>query len=181
MSSITKGHIKEKMLLTYMLLAVFALIIIDASIDLLEKAPLKDLIRSWSINLTILIIILTMVNFIWKKLILEKKAKEVIEDDLIQTRKQASIWEKKSQHYTDEYHRFINQQFEKWNLSKSEKEIAHLLLLGMSSKEMATRRFTSERTIRNQCRSIYEKSAFSNKNELSGFFLKQLIKDFTPV
>jgi DNA-binding CsgD family transcriptional regulator len=69
----------------------------------------------------------------------------------------------------------IDRQFETWNFTESEKEISLLLLKGLSLKEIAELRQTSERTVRQQTLKIYSKSGVSGRAELSAFFLEDLL------
>ena len=69
----------------------------------------------------------------------------------------------------------IDAQFDRWKLSQAEREIALLLLKGLTHKEIAVLRDTSERTIRQQSQSIYEKSNLSGRASLSAFFLEDLL------
>ena len=69
----------------------------------------------------------------------------------------------------------IDQQFSRWNLTEAEREVALLLLKGLSLKEVAQVRATSERTIRAQTRSLYKKAGVSGRAALSAFFLEDLL------
>jgi DNA-binding CsgD family transcriptional regulator len=69
----------------------------------------------------------------------------------------------------------IDQQFSRWNLTEAEREVALLLLKGLSVKEAAQVRATSERTIRAQARSLYAKAGVSGRAALSAFFLEDLL------
>jgi DNA-binding CsgD family transcriptional regulator len=69
----------------------------------------------------------------------------------------------------------IDQQFSRWNLTEAEREVALLLLKGLSLKEAAQVRATSERTIRAQARSLYAKAGVSGRAALSAFFLEDLL------
>jgi DNA-binding CsgD family transcriptional regulator len=69
----------------------------------------------------------------------------------------------------------IDQQFSRWNLTEAEREVALLLLKGLSLKEVAQVRATSERTIRAQTRSLYAKAGVSGRAALSAFFLEDLL------
>lgn len=68
----------------------------------------------------------------------------------------------------------IENQMTTWSLSPAEKEIAFLLLKGLSYKEIGEVRHTSESTIRVQAQKIYEKSKLSSRSELAAFFLEDL-------
>jgi DNA-binding NarL/FixJ family response regulator len=69
----------------------------------------------------------------------------------------------------------IDRQFVRWELTPAEREIGLLLLKGLSHKEVAAVRSTSETTIRQQALSIYRKSGLRNRSELSAFFLEDLL------
>ena len=69
----------------------------------------------------------------------------------------------------------IDRQFSRWQLSPAEREVGLLLLKGLSHKEVAAARSTSETTIRQQALAIYRKSGLHNRAELSAFFLEDLL------
>jgi DNA-binding CsgD family transcriptional regulator len=69
----------------------------------------------------------------------------------------------------------IDIQFSRWNLTEAEREVALLLLKGLSLKEIAAVRATSERTIRAQAQSLYSKAGLSGRASLSAFFLEDLL------
>ena len=59
--------------------------------------------------------------------------------------------------------------------------MALLLLKGLSLKEIAQIRATSERTIRAQALSLYGKAGLSGRAALSAFFLEDLLAPIGPV
>lgn len=179
MSNVTTDYYKEKITVTYLLAIIFALIVLDVALDVIEGLPMKELAYDLLLEGIIMAVVLHTARFIWKKFVVTKEKKEAIKTDLEKTKALASAWERKSKQFIQEFQAHLSQKFEDWDLSKSEKEISLLLLQGKSSKEIAAFRFTSERTIRNQCRSIYEKSGLSGKNEFSAYFLNEMIADFS--
>ncbi len=68
----------------------------------------------------------------------------------------------------------IDDQFERWGLTPAEREVGLLLLKGLSHKEAAQVRNTTETTIRQQALAIYRKAGLRNRSELSAFFLEDL-------
>ena len=68
----------------------------------------------------------------------------------------------------------IQRQFDDWGLTPAEAEIAGLMLKGLSLKDIAGLRRTSEATIRQQAQGVYRKSGLSNRAELSAYFLEDL-------
>jgi DNA-binding CsgD family transcriptional regulator len=73
----------------------------------------------------------------------------------------------------------IHHQFTRWSLTPAEREVALLLLKGLSHKEVAQARSTSDTTIRQQALAVYRKSGLRNRAELSAFFLEDLLLPVT--
>lgn len=90
-------------------------------------------------------------------------------------KQEAEQWKQESKKYLDGLSLAIDQQLTKWKLSTAEKEVAFLLLKGLSLKEIAEIRQTSEKTARVQSVAIYAKSGLAGRSELSAFFLEDLL------
>ncbi len=69
----------------------------------------------------------------------------------------------------------IDRQCDRWGLTDAERAIALLLLKGLSMKEIAEARGTSERTVRQQALAVYRKAGLEGRAELSAFFLEDLL------
>lgn len=69
----------------------------------------------------------------------------------------------------------IDDQFERWKLTAAEREVGLLLLKGLSHREVAEIRATSEATVRQQALVVYRKSGLRNRSDLSAFFLEDLL------
>lgn len=69
----------------------------------------------------------------------------------------------------------IDEQFGRWNLSAAEKEVALLLLKGLSHKEVAQARSVSEATARQQATAVYRKAGVAGRHDLAAFFLEDLL------
>lgn len=74
----------------------------------------------------------------------------------------------------------IDAQFDRWQLTQSEREVALLMLKGLSHREIAAARKSSERTVRQQAQSVYGKSNLSGRAALSAFFLEDLLLPRQP-
>lgn len=83
--------------------------------------------------------------------------------------------EREKSSFPEDFKKHIAGEFDRWCLTQSERQIAWLLLGGLEIKAIAHKRFTSERTVRNQTRAIYEKSRLSGRAELSAYFFNGLI------
>lgn len=95
--------------------------------------------------------------------------------DLAHARGDAERWRAEHQILLQGLGEAIWSQFEAWKLTEAEAEIGFLLLKGLSHQEIAGVRGTSERTAREQARALYRKAGLSGRNELSAFFLEDLL------
>jgi DNA-binding CsgD family transcriptional regulator len=90
-------------------------------------------------------------------------------------KKEAEAWRAESRKYVDGLSLAIDQQLSKWKLTTAEKEVAFLLLKGLSLKEVAEVRGTTEKTARVQSMAIYAKAGIGGRSELAAFFLEDLL------
>ena len=95
--------------------------------------------------------------------------------DLELARVQGQRWRSESRTLLNGLGEAMAAQFTRWNLTEAEREVALLLLKGLSSKEVAVVRAASERTVREQARSIYAKAGLTGRAGLSAFFLEDLL------
>jgi len=65
--------------------------------------------------------------------------------------------------------------FSDWKLSVSEREVALLLIKGLSIQEIADIRETKTGTIKSQCSAIYRKAEVKGRNELVAYFVEDLL------
>lgn len=88
---------------------------------------------------------------------------------------EAQKWHAQSKKYLEGLSHAIDAQLIAWNLTPSEKEVTFLLLKGLSLKEVAEARQTTEKTARAQSIAIYAKSGLGGRSQLSAFFLEDLL------
>lgn len=69
----------------------------------------------------------------------------------------------------------LSGKFNDWKLSDSEREIALLLIKGLSIQEIADIRETRPGTIKSQCSAIYRKAEVKGRNELVAYFVEDLL------
>lgn len=95
--------------------------------------------------------------------------------DLEVARLQGQRWRSESRTLLNGLGEAIDAQFTRWSLTDAEREVALLLLKGLSTKEIAAVRAGSERTVREHARSIYSKAGLTGRAALSAFFLEDLL------
>ncbi len=69
----------------------------------------------------------------------------------------------------------IEQKFADWRLTASERDVALLLIKGMSNQEIADIRATRPGTVKAQSSAIYHKAAVRNRHELAAYFVEDLL------
>jgi DNA-binding CsgD family transcriptional regulator len=75
----------------------------------------------------------------------------------------------------DPLHLLLEGVLDRWGLTPAERQVALLLLEGLSHAEAARVRDTSERTVRQQVHEVYSKAGLSGRSELAAFFLEDLL------
>lgn len=99
---------------------------------------------------------------------------DTLRADMEHARREGAEWRARSRRLMETLSEAIKAQFDLWELTTAEADIAGLILKGASLKEIAQLRHTSEATIRQQSQGIYRKSGLSNRAQLSAYFLEDL-------
>ena len=144
--------------------AVVVLIGWDLFVDYGEGVSVLHLISEFAIFL----VALSGTVLMWLQL-------DRTRSDLVEALVEAKQWKKESHELIQGLGIAIERQFERWQLTNAEAEVGLLLLKGLSHKEIAGIRQTSERTVREQSRALYRKSGLSGRSSLSAFFLEDLL------
>jgi len=74
----------------------------------------------------------------------------------------------------DAARRAVDERFDAWRLTGTERDIAVRLLKGHSHKQIAFETGRSERTVRQHAVAVYQKSGLAGRAELAAFFLDDL-------
>jgi len=149
-------------------IALFAVVVVligwDLFVDYGEGASFWHLVFESAIFL----VALSGMVLMWRQL-------DRTRSDLVEALVEKEQWKKESNELIQGLGIAIEHQFERWQLTKAEAEVGLFLLKGLSHKEIATIRQTSERTVREQSRALYRKSGLSGRSSLSAFFLEDLL------
>lgn len=172
-----------------MLVALFALMALLVGIDLVT-----DLGGSTTLAHVVLELLVVAIGFVAAGAIalrLRRSARDAQElrdhaarlaENLRASQEDAARWRTNAADLIAGLSAEIDAQFARWGLSPAEREIALLLLKGLSHKEIAQARSVSETTVRQQARSLYRKAGLSGRNDLAAFFLEDLLgpRDVAP-
>ena len=100
---------------------------------------------------------------------------ERLAERLKHSRQEAAHWREEAQALLRGLGQALDRQFARWELSPAEKDVALLLLKGLSHKEVAEVRGVTEDTARQQARAVYRKGGLSGRHDLAAFFLEDLM------
>ncbi len=113
--------------------------------------------------------------WLWVGLWKARRSVVALERDIDAARAEATRWRTEAQEALAGLGASIGVQFDRWSLTDAERQVALLLLKGLSHREVAGVRSTSERTVRQQAHEVYRKAGLSGRSELSAFFLEDLL------
>ncbi len=72
-------------------------------------------------------------------------------------------------------HKEILDEFDRWGLTNTQKDIALMLIKGLSMKEIAEARNVKDKSVQAQATIIYSKANVLNRHELSSYFIESLL------
>jgi DNA-binding CsgD family transcriptional regulator len=159
-----------------MIIICLAVVTVFSIQDIIEDSLLNQDWYYLLADLAYVSVFLWLLSYLWRYTPLAAKKKNILlTQEVIKHNKDAENWSNKAKHLLHGLSKIISEQMNAWKLSNAEKQVALLLLKGMSLKEIAQIRTTSERTVRQQAMHIYSKSGVSGRAELSAFFLEDLL------
>jgi len=159
------------------LLVVGGLLIVDLATDrLLRSAGWGHLIVEG------LAAALALAMSLWMFRALQARNRDVhrLYRDLASVQAEANHWRAEAADLLRGLSEAIDQQFDRWQLTQAEREVALLLLKGLSTRDIAVLRDTREATVRQQAQAIYRKADLEGRAELAAFFLEDLLAPQPP-
>ncbi len=161
-------------MLTAILSGVFGLVAFDVWTDWNTGASFRHLSTEGFVALLALV----GIAFIWSRNISLTHQVDRLDRALQSAKADASKWKAENAHLLQGLGEAIEKQLAEWGLTEAERQIATLLLKGLSLKEIAEARETSERTVRQQTIALYSKSGLAGRAELAAYFLEDLFAPF---
>lgn len=153
------------------LVALAILVGADLVLDFSAGTPPMHL----AIELGLMLVALGGIAMLWTRFREAQGTVGDLERHLVAAEAEAAQWRTEAQDLLAGLSQAIDDQFERWNLTRAEREVGMLLLKGLSHARIARLRRTSERTVRQQARALYAKAGLSGRVSLSAFFLEDLL------
>lgn len=167
---------KERLVLLITLTLISALILLDLVTDSSEGAPLWHTVVEAAAGLAALAGIFYLLRDSFKL----KKALKSERRLSAKLQQEADLWREQSRAYLTGLSGMIDAQLSCWQLTPAEREVAFLLLKGMSLKEIAYIRGTTEKTAKVHSTAVYAKAGLNSRAELAAFFLEDLLPPTEP-
>ena len=149
---------------------------VDLATDVREGTWLRHVLIEGSVTLV------GLAGFVWMALrfrAISSRARclaehaQHLERSLEASRREAEKWRREAGDLIAGLSQAIDRQLERWGLSAAEKEVALLLLKGLSHKEIAGIRGVGEATVRQQAMALYRKAGLEGRHDLAAFFLER--------
>jgi DNA-binding CsgD family transcriptional regulator len=178
---LSERRVLAGVLLAFMVVALFAAI--DIWADLREGTTLGHV----AAEAGVLLVGLLGSIFMARRLVVTLRHARAAQREAVElagqlevTRAEASRWRSEARELMHGLSAALDTQFDRWSLSPAEKEVALLLLKGLSHKEIANVRSVTEATARQQARSVYKKGGLLGRHDLAAFFLEDLMPPIEP-
>ena len=145
----------------------------------LEIATEEDEIGLFDLLVDALTIMLTIsaavgVALLTQRMHAQHEEKLALLRDLETARAEGNGWRTKVRAHLAGLKAGMDTQFQAWGMTAAEREVGLLILKGLSHKEIAALRATTEATVRQQAQAIYRKANLPGKTAFSAYFLEDL-------
>lgn len=159
------------------LAGVLAVIVVGGVTDLVLDRPERWLSAHVAFEAALIAGAATMAVLLWRGWLAAERSLGATRAELAQHAAERDTWRAASQAAVAGFRQAIDRQFDSWQLTDAERDVAVQLLQGESHKVIAHRSGRSERTVRQHAVAVYAKSGLRGRAELAAFFLDDL---FTP-
>lgn len=158
-----------------LVLAILVVVVLGGAFDLYMDAPDDLLSAHVLIEVALMLISATVAVVLWRAW--RRTARQLTDtrQSLEVSQADREAWRARAEQALHGLGQAINEQFEAWALTPSEREVALLLLKGYGHKQVAALTNRSERTVRQHAVSVYNKSGQGGRAELAAFFLEGLM------
>lgn len=169
------GLERESGRLNLLLSLAFLLVMVGAVVDLVLDDPESWISAHVILEGVIAAMSLGLALFLWRRWRRTAYSLREVRSSLEERRAERDAWRRSARSLLEGLARAIDEQFGKWELTPSEREVALHLLKGYSHKRIARLTDRSERTVRQHAVAVYRKGDLAGRAELAAFFLEDLM------
>lgn len=105
----------------------------------------------------------------------QRQERQALLKDLEKAKADGAQWRARAEDQLAQFREVIGEQFDEWDVTDAERDVGHLILRGLSHKEIARMRSTSEATVRQQAQALYRKANLPNKGAFAAYFLDDVL------
>lgn len=163
---------RDQFILVSVLLGIVFFVSYDVWSDYHSGSPLSHLV----VEAGVILLASMGAFFVLSQNSALRKEVQLTQHELSELKSQATQWKTENQTLIQGLSQAIDRQMQDWQFTPAEKEVALLLLKGLSFKEISSIRESTEKTVRHHAQKIYEKSKLAGRAELSAFFLEDLLQ-----
>jgi len=163
-----------------LVLAILAIVVAGGAFDLYLDAPTELLSAHVFVEVALMVVSATTGVVLWRAWRRTAERLAVTRRSLSESVADRESWRARAELSLQGLGHAINEQFDAWALTPSEREIALLLLKGYGHKQIAGQTNRSERTVRQHAVAVYSKSGQGGRAELAAFFLEELMLPAAP-
>lgn len=156
--------------------AIFALFALLTAIDI--AMDLVSGTNPWHVLVELALMLCATAGaiYFWMRLRLSRQHERDLEGDLRKARAEMAQWQADQRELLGNLRGAIDRQFDRWEFSDTEKEIAYHLLKGLSMKDIAALKGSTPRSVTQQSYVLYHKAGLGGRAELSAYFLDTLFR-----
>jgi DNA-binding CsgD family transcriptional regulator len=164
---------KLRWLLAGMALSSFVLLLTLEIVTGGDELSLLDLLVD-AVSILLMIGAAVGVALLAQRMHAQHEEKMALVRDLEIARVEGDGWRTKVRSHLAGLKAGLDKQFQEWGMTAAEREVGLLILKGLSHKEIAALRATTEATVRQQAQAIYRKANLPGKTAFSAYFLEDL-------
>lgn len=159
------------------IIVLLVLIMLFKLLDIIADLQLE--IPAWHIMQESILVLLTVIGSVYLSNDLIRRSRQVksLALRLAQADKRIDNMSSQMRSARKDYSQAVASQFDTWGFTKSEQQVAFLLLKGLSFKEIAEVRKTKEKTVRQQASSIYGKARVDGRHTFCAWFMEDFIQE----
>ena len=122
-------------------------------------------------------VLLSLAGIVWllRHLQAQKRALDLLKREIAEEKQNSPATTPEGREARKKLSDMMRQQFQAWQLTGGEQEVAIFLLKGLSFKEIAGVRETHEKTVRQQASAIYKKAGVNGRHAFAAWFIEDFL------
>ena len=147
------------------------LLVVGGTIDLVLDDPDRWLSFHVIFELTMIAFGLVMATALWTGWWRAEREAVELRQDLAAKNMERDAWRSRARTALEGLGEAVQEQLLAWELTRAEREVAVLLLKGLSHKAIAKQTGRNAQTVRQHASAVYQKSGVAGRAELAAYFL----------